>query len=81
MLLSEMTILTALRTAAMSAVAAKHLARTGSKTMVIIGNDAQSEFQALAFKAIAGVTELRLYDIALLQRHAALEISPDMVLR
>lgn len=38
MLLSEMTILTALRTAAMSAVAAKHLARTGSKTMAIIGN-------------------------------------------
>ena len=63
MLLSEMTILTALRTAAMSAVAAKHLARKGSKTMAIIGNGAQSEFQALAFKAIVGVNELRLYDL------------------
>ncbi|MFD1328966.1 ornithine cyclodeaminase [Mycoplana ramosa] len=63
MLLSEMTILTALRTAAMSAVAAKHLARPSSKTMAIIGNGAQSEFQALAFKAILGVTDLRLYDI------------------
>ncbi len=63
MLLSEMTILTALRTAAMSAVAAKHLARQGSKTMAIIGNGAQSEFQALAFKAILGVNELRLYDL------------------
>ncbi len=63
MLLSEMTILTALRTAAMSAVAAKHLARKGSRTMAIIGNGAQSEFQALAFKAIVGVTELRLYDL------------------
>jgi ornithine cyclodeaminase len=63
MLLSEMTILTALRTAAMSAVAAKHLARKGSKTMAIIGNGAQSEFQALAFKAILGVNELRLYDL------------------
>ncbi|MQW87611.1 ornithine cyclodeaminase [Sinorhizobium saheli] len=62
-LLSEMTFLTALRTAAMSAVAAKHLARPNSKTMAIIGNGAQSEFQALAFKAIVGVTELRLYDI------------------
>ncbi|OOG71447.1 Delta(1)-pyrroline-2-carboxylate reductase [Ensifer sp. M14] len=63
MLLSEMTILTALRTAAMSAVAAKHLARANAKTMAIIGNGAQSEFQALAFKAIVGISELRLYDI------------------
>ncbi|MBP1872059.1 ornithine cyclodeaminase [Ensifer adhaerens] len=63
MLLSEMTILTALRTAAMSAVAAKHLARANAKTMAIIGNGAQSEFQALAFKAIVGVSELRLFDI------------------
>lgn len=63
MLLSEMTILTALRTAAMSAVAAKHLARPSSQTMAIIGNGAQSEFQALAFKAILGVSTIRLYDI------------------
>ena len=34
-LLSEMTILTALRTAATSAVAAKHLARPGSRSMAI----------------------------------------------
>lgn len=63
MLLTEMTILTALRTAAMSAVAARHLARPGSKTMTIIGNGAQSEFQALAFKAILGIENLRLFDI------------------
>lgn len=63
MLLTEMTILTALRTAAMSAVAAKHLARPDSKTITIIGNGAQSEFQALAFKAILGVENLRLFDI------------------
>ena len=63
MLLTEMTILTALRTAATSAMAAKHLARLDSKTMAIIGNGAQSEFQALAFKAIVGVTDVRLYDI------------------
>ncbi len=31
--------------------------------MAIIGNGAQSEFQALAFKAICGVTDLRLYDL------------------
>ncbi len=62
-LLSEMTILTALRTAAMSALAAKWLARKGARTMAMIGNGAQSEFQALAFRAICGVTEVRLYDI------------------
>src|SRR5215469_956132 len=63
MLLAEMTILTALRTAATSALAARHLAPKGARTMAIIGNGAQSEFQALAFKALAGVNSLRLYDI------------------
>lgn len=63
LLLSEMTLLTALRTAAMSAVAAKHLAPSGADTMAIIGNGAQCEFQALAFKAVCGVTAIRLYDI------------------
>jgi ornithine cyclodeaminase len=63
MLLTEMTILTALRTAATSAVAAKHLAPKNARTMAIIGNGAQSEFQALAFKAILGIDKLRLYDI------------------
>ena len=63
MLLTEMTILTALRTAATSAVVAKHLARKDSRTMAIIGNGAQSEFQARAFKAILGIDRLRLYDL------------------
>lgn len=62
-LFSEMTLLTALRTAATSAVAAKHLARSDSAVMAIIGNGAQSEFQAVAFKALTGVKRLRLYDI------------------
>ena len=62
-LLSEMTMLTALRTAAMSAVAARHLAPAGAQTMAIIGNGAQCEFQALAFKAVSGITAVRLYDI------------------
>ncbi len=62
-LLSEMTILTALRTAAMSALAARHLAPDGATTMALIGNGAQAEFQALAFHAICGVTDIRLYDI------------------
>jgi ornithine cyclodeaminase len=62
-LLSEMTILTALRTAATSAMAAKHLAPANATTMALIGNGAQAEFQALAFKAICGLIEVRLYDI------------------
>ncbi|MDQ0456298.1 ornithine cyclodeaminase [Rhizobium paknamense] len=63
MLLSEMTILTALRTAATSALVAKYLARPDARTMAIIGNGAQSEFQAIAFKAICGIDRLRLFDI------------------
>lgn len=62
-LLSEMTVLTALRTAAMSAVATKHLAANGADTMAMIGNGAQSEFQCLAQKAVNGITNIRLYDI------------------
>ncbi len=63
LMLSEMTILTALRTAATSAMAAKWLAPKGATTMALIGNGAQAEFQALAFKAICGLTHVRLYDI------------------
>lgn len=62
-LLSEMTILTALRTAATSAVVAKYLAPKGARTMAMIGNGAQSEFQCLAFKTICGIDTVRLYDI------------------
>ncbi|OWJ80117.1 MULTISPECIES: ornithine cyclodeaminase [Haematobacter] len=62
-LLSEMTLLTALRTGATSAVAAKYLAPKGARTMAMIGNGAQSEFQALAFRAVLGIDTLRLYDI------------------
>jgi len=62
-LLSEMTLLTALRTAATSALVAKYLAPEGADTMALIGNGAQSEFQAMAFRSICGITKLRLYDI------------------
>jgi ornithine cyclodeaminase len=64
LLLSEMTFLTALRTAATSAMAAKYLAPKPAHTMAMIGNGAQSEFQALAFRAICGVDHVRLYDIS-----------------
>lgn len=63
LLLSEMTLTTALRTAAASAMAAGALARDGSRVMAIIGNGAQSEFQALAFAELLGIEEFRLFDV------------------
>ena len=62
-LLTEMTILTALRTAATSAMAAKLLAPKGATTMAMIGNGAQSEFQCMAMQAILGIETVKLYDI------------------
>jgi len=61
-LLSEMTLLTALRTAATSAMVARHLAPRDATTMAMIGNGAQSEFQSLAMKAICAIDTVRLYD-------------------
>ena len=62
-LLSELTVTTALRTAAMSALAAKWMARPDSRVMALIGNGAQSDFQAIAFHRMLGIRELRLYDV------------------
>jgi ornithine cyclodeaminase len=84
LLLSEMTFVTALRTAAMSALAASRMARPDSRVMALIGNGAQSEFQAIAFHRMVGVRELRLYDTdpeataKLLRNLAALRL-PDLV--
>jgi ornithine cyclodeaminase len=61
-LLTEMTLLTALRTAAVSAVAARHLARPDARVHALIGNGAQAEFQALAIRALTGADRLRLFD-------------------
>src|SRR4029077_11888471 len=63
LLLSELTVTTALRTAAMSALAARWLARPESRVMALIGNGAQSEFQAIAFCRMLGIDELQLYDV------------------
>jgi len=61
-LLAEMTVLTALRTAATSAMAARHLARPDSSVMAMIGTGAQAEFQALGFRAALGINRLRVWD-------------------
>jgi ornithine cyclodeaminase len=62
LVLSEMTLTTALRTAATSVVAARWMARAGSRVMALIGNGSQAEFQAIAFHDMLGIRELRLYD-------------------
>jgi ornithine cyclodeaminase len=70
LLISELTLTTAIRTAATSAVAARALARQGnsldsregSRSMALIGNGAQSEFQALAFHHLLGIEEIHLFD-------------------
>ncbi|KPP84066.1 MAG: ornithine cyclodeaminase [Rhodobacteraceae bacterium HLUCCA08] len=62
LLLSEMTLLTALRTAAMSALAARHLAPDPAPTMAMIGNGAQAEFQCVAMQALVGIDTVRLFD-------------------
>ncbi|MES2583682.1 MAG: ornithine cyclodeaminase [Pseudomonadota bacterium] len=63
LLISELTLTTAMRTAATSAVAAGALARPDSRVMALIGNGAQSEFQALAFHHLVGIEEIRLFDV------------------
>lgn len=59
---SEMTVLTALRTAATSAMVAKILARPDSQTMALIGAGSQAEFQTLAFRATLGISSVRIWD-------------------
>ncbi|WP_344297604.1 ornithine cyclodeaminase [Agromyces neolithicus] len=61
--LAEMTILTALRTAATSALAARALARPDSQVMAMIGAGSQAEFQALAFRTALGIDRLRVFDV------------------
>lgn len=76
LLMSELTFMTALRTAAMSALVARHVARRDCRSMALVGNGAQSEFQTLAFHRLLGIRQLRLFDIdphatAKLQRNLA----------
>lgn len=61
-LLSEMTILTGIRTAVASALAATVLARKDARTMAMIGNGAQAEFQILAFAELIGIQRFYLFD-------------------
>lgn len=62
-LLSELTLTTAIRTAATSVMAAKYMARPDASVMALIGNGSQSEFQALAFHRVLGIKEIRCFDV------------------
>ena len=62
LMFTEMPLLTAFRTAANSAMAAKHLAKKDSKVLTLIGTGSQSEFQYLAFSYVFDLEEIRYYD-------------------
>ena len=62
LLLSEMTLLTAIRTAATAALAAKHLANLPLKKIAIIGTGAQAEFQVLALTTLSQIETVSYYD-------------------
>ncbi len=80
LLISELTLTTAIRTAATSAFAAQLLARKDSRSMALIGNGAQSEFQALVFHHLLGINEIRLFDTdpqATIKLMRNLQANPD----
>lgn len=60
---SEMTLLTALRTAATTALATDLMARKNSRVLAIIGTGAQSEFLTCAIGLVRKITEVRYFDI------------------
>lgn len=62
LMLSEMTILTALRTAVVGVLAAKYLARQNARKLAIIGTGAQAEFQVMGFASFFPLEEIRFYD-------------------
>jgi len=62
LMITEMTVLTAIRTAAVGAMGAKYLARPESRSLCIIGTGAQSEFQVMAMQSVLPIEEIRIYD-------------------
>ncbi|HWY79048.1 MAG TPA: ornithine cyclodeaminase [Candidatus Sulfotelmatobacter sp.] len=63
LLFSEMTVLTALRTAAITALATDLMSRKDAKVVAIIGTGAQSEFQIKALQLVREIVEVRFFDI------------------
>jgi len=76
LMISEMTLLTAFRTAAAGVLAAKYLARADSKALAIIGTGAQAEFQVLAFAGYFQLEEVRFFDA---DAQAMVKFSQNMI--
>ncbi len=62
LLLSEMTLLTAVRTAATAALAARYLAEPKTRHIALIGTGAQAEFEVLTLQAVLPVDCVSYYD-------------------
>lgn len=63
LMFSEMTLLTALRTAATTAIVTDLMSRKDSKILAIIGTGAQSEFLVKAICLVRKIKEVRYFDI------------------
>lgn len=63
LMFSEMTLLTALRTASTTAIATDYMSRKDSKILAIIGTGAQSEFLLNAISLVRDIEEVRYFDI------------------
>lgn len=63
LMLTEMTLLTALRTGAISGLASQYMARKDSKHLAIIGCGAQSEFQILSHLHQFPIEKITYYDV------------------
>ncbi|WP_448759876.1 ornithine cyclodeaminase [Actinomyces oricola] len=62
-LLAEMTLLTALRTAAVSGLATRLLAPAGATRLGLVGAGSQAQFQVLAMCAVRSLPQVAVYDI------------------
>lgn len=63
LMISEMTLLTAFRTAATTALFSQYLARQDASVLAMIGSGAQAEFQAHAMKVACGINTIRYFDV------------------
>jgi len=63
LMLCEMTLLTAFRTAAAGVLAASYLARPESECLTLVGTGAQAEFQVLGFDSVFPLRQIRFFDL------------------
>lgn len=75
LLLTDMTLLTALRNAATAALGARYLARKDSKTLSVLGTGAQSEFLILALMDELPIEIVRYFDPDL---HAMMKLARNL---